>query len=142
MRLSKAVREFNVSTETIIQYLRNEGEEINGNPNTKLTPTQVDILKKGFKKVAEEKKEAVKPPDTSPQKQREKQETPTDDPTTPPSAEETKSPSTTQPHFRILGNIPVTTKKADDQFTPVTSSDAVKRLNLNRSILTRTCTEY
>ena len=125
MRLSKAVREFNVSTETIIQYLRNEGEEINGNPNTKLTPAQVDILKKGFKKVAEEKKEAVKPPDTSPQKQREKQETPTDDPTTPPSAEETKSPSTTQPHFRILGNIPVTTKKADDQFTPVTSSDAV-----------------
>ncbi|MEM7361579.1 MAG: translation initiation factor IF-2 [Bacteroidota bacterium] len=125
MRLSKAVREFNVSTETIVQYLRKEGEEINGNPNTKLTTAQVDILTKGFKNVLKEKEkeEVVESPLPSPPTPS-KEEEATEKPSTGETNKEIKPPQREKTHFRILGNIPVTPKKKESQLRPVTSSDA------------------
>ncbi|MFA8299619.1 MAG: translation initiation factor IF-2 [Hyphomicrobiales bacterium] len=56
-RLSKAAREFNVGTSTIIEYLSKKGYVIENNPNARISPEAYDILKKeyrGHKKVKEE----------------------------------------------------------------------------------------
>ena len=53
-RLSKVARDFNVGIDTLIQCLKNNGFEIDGdNINTKITPEQFDVLKKTFRPEAE-----------------------------------------------------------------------------------------
>ena len=128
MRLSKAVREFNVSTETIIRYLKEKGNELDANPNTKLTPEQVEVLRQEFKSSAEEKKRALAPRTTTPptsseikvavEKKKPKPAPKQDVPKI--SLEEKKEPKT---GFRIIGNIVLPTPKKQSKFTQVTSSD-------------------
>ena len=59
-RLSKVAREFNVGINTLIEFLRNKGEEISSNPNTKLTDEQYAVLAKQFSSDGEVKRESNK----------------------------------------------------------------------------------
>ncbi len=58
IRLSKAAREFNVSTGTIVVYLNKKGYDISPNPNTKLTPEMYELLLKEYSKEKSVKEEA------------------------------------------------------------------------------------
>ena len=58
IRLSKAAREFNVSTGTIVVYLNKKGYDISSNPNTKLTPEMYQLLLKEYSKEKTVKEEA------------------------------------------------------------------------------------
>lgn len=58
IRLSKAAREFNVSTGTIVVYLNKKGYDISSNPNTKLTPEMYELLLKEYSKEKSVKEEA------------------------------------------------------------------------------------
>ena len=59
-RLSKVAREFNVGINTLIEFLRNKGEEVSSNPNTRLTDEQYAILAKQFSSDGEVKRESNK----------------------------------------------------------------------------------
>lgn len=50
IRLSKAAREFNVGTSTIVEFLNKKGHQIDSNPNTKLTPEVYALLVKEYQK--------------------------------------------------------------------------------------------
>ncbi len=43
-RLGKTASMFNVSSSTIVEFLKEKGMEVDGNPNTKLTPEQYELL--------------------------------------------------------------------------------------------------
>ena len=62
MRLNKAAREFNISTQTIVEFLGKKGYAIDAKPNTKLDIEMVELLEKEFqldKRVKEEAHEKV-----------------------------------------------------------------------------------
>ncbi|MBU2559136.1 MAG: translation initiation factor IF-2 [Bacteroidetes bacterium] len=48
VRLSKAAREFNVGTSTIVEFLSKKGHQVDPNPNTKLSPEMYDLLIKEY----------------------------------------------------------------------------------------------
>ncbi|MBP5643300.1 MAG: translation initiation factor IF-2 N-terminal domain-containing protein, partial [Bacteroidales bacterium] len=48
IRLSKAAREFNVGTSTIVEFLAKKGQNIDPSPNTKLTPEQYALVVKEY----------------------------------------------------------------------------------------------
>jgi len=48
MRLSKAVREFNVGITTIVDFLKKKGFTMDSNPNAKITPAMFDLLEKEY----------------------------------------------------------------------------------------------
>lgn len=50
VRLSKAAREFNVGTGTIVEFLSKKGHQIDPNPNTKLSPEMYTMLVKEYQK--------------------------------------------------------------------------------------------
>ena len=60
IRLSKAVKEFNVGMTTIVDFLANKGIEISTNPNTKLSPEMYDLLGQEFQAEKTVKEEAEK----------------------------------------------------------------------------------
>ncbi len=58
IRLSKAAREFNVGTSTIVEFLAKKGMNIDPSPNTKLTPEQYALVVKEYQSEKEVKKNA------------------------------------------------------------------------------------
>jgi len=60
VRLSKAVREFNVGITTIVDFLAKKGIEISTNPNTKLSPDMYDLLGQEFQAEKTVKEESEK----------------------------------------------------------------------------------
>jgi len=60
IRLSKAAREFNVSTQTIVSFLKKKGHEIATNPNAKITPEMYELLLKEYSREKSVKEEARK----------------------------------------------------------------------------------
>lgn len=67
MRLNKAAREFNISVQTVVEFLEKKGYEIEAKPNTKLDPEMVQALEKEFhndkvlkQEITEKSKEANK----------------------------------------------------------------------------------
>ncbi len=60
IRLSKAVKEFNVGMTTIVEFLAKKGIEILMNPNTKLSPEMYDLLGQEFQAEKTVKEEAEK----------------------------------------------------------------------------------
>ncbi|MFZ4463909.1 MAG: translation initiation factor IF-2 [Bacteroidales bacterium] len=48
IRLSKAAKEFNVGTSTIVEFLSKKGHQIDPNPNTKLTPDMYSLILKEY----------------------------------------------------------------------------------------------
>ena len=58
IRLSKAAREFNVGTSTIVEFLAKKGQNIDPSPNTKLTPEQYALVVKEYQGEKEVKKNA------------------------------------------------------------------------------------
>ena len=58
IRLSKAAREFNVGTSTIVEFLAKKGQSIDPSPNTKLTPEQYALVVKEYQGEKEVKKNA------------------------------------------------------------------------------------
>ena len=58
IRLSKAAREFNVGTSTIVEFLAKKGMNIDPSPNTKLTPEQYALVVKEYQGEKEVKKNA------------------------------------------------------------------------------------
>ena len=58
-RLSKVAIELNVGTNTIIEFLRKKGIELDANPNTKIAPDTLIILQKEFSSEISAKKESV-----------------------------------------------------------------------------------
>ena len=58
IRLSKAAREFNVGTSTIVEFLAKKGMSIDPSPNTKLTPEQYALVVKEYQGEKEVKKNA------------------------------------------------------------------------------------
>jgi translation initiation factor IF-2 len=48
IRLSKAAKEFNVGTSTIVEFLSKKGHQIDPNPNTKLTPDMYNLILKEY----------------------------------------------------------------------------------------------
>ena len=59
-RLSKAAREFNVSTGTIVSFLKKKGYEIATNPNAKVSPEMYELLLKEYSQEKSVKEEAKK----------------------------------------------------------------------------------
>jgi translation initiation factor IF-2 len=59
-RLSKIAREFNVGISTIVDFLHKKGENVDSNPNTKITPDQYDMLLEEFSSDLDIKKESDK----------------------------------------------------------------------------------
>ena len=65
MRLNQIARKLDLSTETIVQYLKQQGITIQGTPNTKITPEQLDLLIQGLpggKKLSPKKEDKPKEP--------------------------------------------------------------------------------
>lgn len=60
IRLSKAVREFNVGMSTIVDFLKKKGYEIESNPNTKLSGEIYDLLMDEYQTEKNVKEEAKK----------------------------------------------------------------------------------
>ena len=58
IRLSKAAREFNVGTSTIVEFLAKKGMSIDPSPNTKLTEEQYALVVKEYQGEKEVKKNA------------------------------------------------------------------------------------
>ena len=48
IRLNKVIRELNVGIDTIVDFLREKGFEVNATPNEKISGEQYDLLKKKF----------------------------------------------------------------------------------------------
>ncbi len=59
-RLSKAAREFNIATSTIVDFLSKKGHQIDPNPNTKLTPEMYALLLQEFQAEKQVKEESKK----------------------------------------------------------------------------------
>jgi len=59
-RLVKVAKELNVGTSTIVEYLGNNGIEVENKPTAKLSDEMVDMLRQEFSTSAEVKKEANK----------------------------------------------------------------------------------
>ncbi len=57
-RLSKVAREFNVGISTIVDYLNEQGYEIDANPNTKIAPDLYDVLVAEFQSEKVQKEES------------------------------------------------------------------------------------
>lgn len=60
IRLSKAAKEFNVGTQTIVEVLAKKGHKIDGGPNAKIPPELYMILVKEFEGDKKVKREANK----------------------------------------------------------------------------------
>jgi translation initiation factor IF-2 len=60
LRLSKIAREFNIGTQTIVEYLAKKGIPIDTNPNTKISQEAFDMLAKEFQKEKNLKEEVRK----------------------------------------------------------------------------------
>lgn len=60
VRLSKAAKEFNIGISTIVDFLGKKGHEIDGTPNTKLSPELYEILLDEFQTDKERKERAKK----------------------------------------------------------------------------------
>ena len=60
IRLSKAVKEFNVGKDTIVEFLGKKGHAIDSNPNTKLEPELYDLLLDEYRSDLSVKKESEK----------------------------------------------------------------------------------
>ncbi len=59
-RLSKAAREFNIATSTIVDFLSKKGHQIDSNPNTKLSPDMYALLLQEFQAEKQVKEESKK----------------------------------------------------------------------------------
>lgn len=60
VRLSKAAKEFNIGISTIVDFLKDQGHEIDATPNTKLSPELYEILLDEFQTDKERKERAKK----------------------------------------------------------------------------------
>ena len=60
IRLSKAVKEFNVGRDTIVEFLAKKGFQVDSSPNTKLTADMYALLVKEYQGEKEVKNEAMK----------------------------------------------------------------------------------
>ena len=58
-RLSKVARELNVGISTIVEFLNKKGEKVDSNPNTKISPSQYEILVTEFSTDISLKKEYI-----------------------------------------------------------------------------------
>ena len=56
-RLSKVAKELNISTGTIVEFLKGKGHAIESNPNAKLSAEQYDLLSDGFLSEKKDKEE-------------------------------------------------------------------------------------
>ena len=59
IRLSKAIKEFNLSMDHIVDFLSKKGFKIESNPNTKLTGEAYSMLQKEFQSDKSAKEEAL-----------------------------------------------------------------------------------
>ncbi len=59
-RLSKAAREFNIATSTIVDFLSKKGHQIDSNPNTKLSSEMYGLLVREFQTEKQVKEESKK----------------------------------------------------------------------------------
>lgn len=59
-RLSKAAREFNIGTSTIVEFLSKKGFQVDSNPNTRITPEMYALLLKEFQSEKQVKEDAQK----------------------------------------------------------------------------------
>ena len=57
-RLSKVAKELNISTGTIVDFLKSKGHAIESNPNAKLSAAQYDLLSDGFLSEKKDKEES------------------------------------------------------------------------------------
>jgi len=60
IRLSKAAKEFNVGIGTILDFLAQNGFQVDSSPNTKLTAEMYALIEKEFQSEKEVKNEAKK----------------------------------------------------------------------------------
>ncbi len=58
MRLSQVARKLNIGKDTIVDYLSNKGQEVENNPNAKISGDQFNMLAKEFASSAMDKEEA------------------------------------------------------------------------------------
>jgi translation initiation factor IF-2 len=59
-RLSKAAREFNIATSTIVEFLMKKGFQVDPNPNSRITPEMYILLLKEFQSEKQVREEAQK----------------------------------------------------------------------------------
>lgn len=59
-RLSKVAKELNISTSTIVDFLKSKGQSVESNPNTKLSDAQYELLSDGFLSEKKDKEESLR----------------------------------------------------------------------------------
>jgi translation initiation factor IF-2 len=59
MRLSKVAKELNVGIANVVDHLASKGIEIDGRPNTKITPEAYELLKQQFMADVEQHKRSL-----------------------------------------------------------------------------------
>ncbi len=59
-RLSKVAKELNISTATIVDFLKEKGHDVVSNPNTKISEEQYDLLSDGFLSEKKDKEESMR----------------------------------------------------------------------------------
>ena len=57
-RLSQVARKLNVGKNTILEFLKEKGHEVDSNPNSKIPQEQYDMLARAFADSAHDKEEA------------------------------------------------------------------------------------
>ncbi len=60
VRLNKVIKEFNVGLQTVVDFLKKKGQEVEAKPSTKLTDEQYELVKKEFRSDEDLRNEAIK----------------------------------------------------------------------------------
>ena len=121
IRISKALKEFNIGMGTLVDFLKKKGIEVDSNPNAKLSGEQYALVAKEFRKeqiVKEEsKKIAIKVKDITEKETKSVEEEPVKELFIKTSVEEVKGP-------KILGKIDLDKPKSEPK--PAPAAEEVK----------------
>lgn len=129
IRLNKVIRELNVGIDTIVDYLRENGFEVNATPNEKINDEQYDLLKKKFGADKDLRKEADKL-FSGHQAGKAKNAKEKKAPTQKAQVIKTEIPENMRPGFKTVGQIDLDNKtvvKPQAQETPKKEAEAPKK---------------
>ena len=122
IRLNKAIKEFNVGLQTVVDFLTTKGFEVKASPSEKITEAQYDLLRQEFgadkdlrteaeKMILNRQKEKI---------QKEKKASRKDAAT----EIKTEIPTELRPKVKVMGTIDLNQKKADNQASAQTQVEA------------------
>lgn len=104
VRLNKVIKEFNVGLQTVVDFLKKKGQEVEAKPSTKLTDEQYELVKKEFRSDEDLRNEAIKLVRDRQQRKEEKKEAKKEVRSEPQAAPAGQS-EPTRPGLKVVGHI-------------------------------------